>query len=163
MFSLNYLLQFVIFTSLLAFGTSKPSNQESNLPKFTLIPDGKHSSKQDIPEIKISFSDGSTDTLVLSRYYSNQEEKLSGIKRCNFIGYLANEVNACVGMTGCPGSEDVEFTILSSRLTKSPLLKWYKDNGAVEMISLEKVCIFTNSHGNLLMKLINLIDLHVKC
>ena len=88
---------------------------------------------------------------------------MSGIKRCNFIGYLANEVNACVGMTGCPGSEDVEFTILSSRLTKSPLLKWYKDNGAVEMISLEKVCIFTNSHGNLLMKLINLIDLHVKC
>ena len=97
---------------------------------------------QDIPEIKISFSDGSTDTLVLSRYYSNREEELSGIKRCNFIGNLANEVEACIGMTGCPGSEDVEFTILSSRLTKSPLYKWYKDSGIVEMISIEKVCIF---------------------
>ena len=47
-------------------------------------------------------------------------------KECNYIGYLKNEPEACVAMTGCIGSEDVEFTILSTHVTKSPYFKWTK-------------------------------------
>ena len=53
--------------------------------------------------------------------------------RCNFIGHLANEPGACVGFTGCPELEDVELTIMSSRIFGSPLFKWKRD-GIVERI-----------------------------
>ena len=36
-----------------------------------------------------------------------------------------------MGLTGCPESEDVELTIMSSRVNGSPLFKW-KRNGEVE-------------------------------
>ena len=36
-----------------------------------------------------------------------------------------------MGLTGCPESEDVELTIMSSRVNGSPLFKW-KRNGDVE-------------------------------
>ena len=36
-------------------------------------------------------------------------------------------------MTGCPESEDVEVTMMSSRVNGSPLFKW-KRNGEVERV-----------------------------
>ena len=53
-------------------------------------------------------------------------------------------MDACVGMTGCPGSDDVEFTILSKRLAKSSMFLWNRNNGTVEMILNDEylVCIF---------------------
>ena len=43
------------------------------------------------------------------------------------------EFKACVAMTGCIGEEDVEFTILSTHATNSPMFKWTKE-GKVEVV-----------------------------
>ena len=43
------------------------------------------------------------------------------------------EFKACVAMTGCIGKEDVEFTILSTHATNSPMFKWTKE-GKVEVL-----------------------------
>ena len=110
---------------LLGLGLSEP------LPKFSLI--GERS-MDEVPTISITFPDGSIDTLVLDKYYSNEDERKSGIQRCNFIGHLSEETGACIGMTGCPESEEVEFTIMSSRLNGSPMYKWNRD-GNVEKIT----------------------------
>ena len=87
----------------------------------------------EVPNIEIVFPDGSVDTAILNKYYSNEDDRKAGINRCNFIGHLAEEPDACIGMTGCPESEDVEFTIMSSRLNGSPMYKWNRD-GHVEKI-----------------------------
>ena len=72
-------------------------------------------SRNDIPEIKIHFSDGYTDELILERYYPNEETKLDREyrKSCNYFGHLKNEEGACVAVTGCFGKQDMDFTILS--------------------------------------------------
>ena len=87
----------------------------------------------EVPTIEIVFPDGSADTAILNKYYSNEDDRKAGINRCNFIGHLAEETDACIGMTGCPESDDVEFTIMSSRLNGSPMYKWNRD-GNVEKI-----------------------------
>ena len=71
-------------------------------------------SRNDIPEIKIHFADGSTDELMLERYYPNEGTKLDREyqKLCNYFGYLKNE-RVCVAATGCYVKEDMDFTILS--------------------------------------------------
>ena len=86
-----------------------------------------------VPSIAITFPDGSTDTLVLEKYYSNEADRKAKIDNCNFIGHLSQERGACLAMTGCLDSEDVEFTIMSSRLNGSPMFKWKRD-GHVERI-----------------------------
>ena len=106
------------------------SSSSEHLPKFSMI--GERSIDE-VPTILIAFPDGSSDALVLDRYYSNEDDHKAGFNRCNFIGHLEQETDACVGMTGCPESEDVEFTIMSSRLNGSPMYKWKKD-GNVERI-----------------------------
>ena len=57
------------------------------------------------------------------------------------------EFKACVAMTGCIGEEDVEFTILSTHTTNSPMFKWTKE-GKVEVVEL----------SNMVNMLINLFD-----
>ena len=115
----------LIITSIFALGSTE------SLPKFTLTKDRLVG---EVPSVKIEFPDGTTDTLKLKRYYSSKEisEELAS-NRCNFIGHLAKEPGACVGFTGCPELEDVELTIMSSRIFGSPLFKW-KRNGNVERI-----------------------------
>ena len=56
---------------------------------------------------------------------------------CYYSGHLERDTEACVGMTGCIGSEDVEFTILSDHATDSGSYKWSK-NGSVELIPIPK-------------------------
>lgn len=58
---------------------------------------------------------------------------MAGAEECHFIGHLTKEQDACVAMTGCVGSEDIDFTIMSSHATKSAMFKWSKD-GHVEII-----------------------------
>ena len=72
-------------------------------------------SRNEIPEINIHFEDGSTDTLILERYYPNEESKLDREyhKTCNYFGHLKNDEDACVAVTGCYEKEDLDFTILS--------------------------------------------------
>ena len=63
----------------------------------------------------------------------SKEDRKNGAEECHFIGHLAKEQDACVAMTGCVGSEDIDFTIMSSHATKSAMFKWSKD-GHVEII-----------------------------
>ena len=44
---------------------------------------------------------------------------MTGELHCNFIGHLKNEKEACVAVTGCYGSEDMEFTINSKHNTRT--------------------------------------------
>ena len=99
-------------------------------PRFSLV---EERSFNGAPVVSITFPDGHEDELVLSKFHANDEDRMANKDHCNFIGHLANEPEACVAMTGCIGSEDVEFTILSSHATESPLFKWTKE-GHVEII-----------------------------
>merc|ERR1719384_1043838 len=85
-----------------------------------------------IPSVSITFPDGYTDTLVLSRYYSNENDRLARTEKCHFFGHLEGEPEACIALTGCPGSDDLEFTIISEHSTDA-MFKWKKD-GKVELI-----------------------------
>ena len=85
------------------------------------------------PRVSVVFPNGFEDNLVLNQFYANEEDRMADIKDCNFIGHLENEAEACVAMTGCVGSEDVEFTILSAHTKKSPMFKWTKE-GRVSVI-----------------------------
>jgi len=85
------------------------------------------------PSVSIAFPDGYKDKLVLERYYANEEERMERTEACRYIGHLANEPEACVAMTGCVGSDDVQFTIMSAHATESAMFKWTKE-GDVEII-----------------------------
>merc|ERR1711956_87557 len=99
-------------------------------PRFGLI---QERSFNGAPSVSIAFPDGYKDTLVLERYYANEEERMERTEACHYIGHLANEREACVAMTGCVGSEDVQFTIMSTHATESPMFK-YTTEGNVEVI-----------------------------
>ena len=86
-----------------------------------------------VPRIAIEFSDGYKDSLVLNKYHANDQDRIANNDHCNFIGHLENENEACVAMTGCLGSEDVHFTVLSAHASESPMFKWTKE-GSVEII-----------------------------
>merc|ERR1712241_276847 len=85
------------------------------------------------PRVEVTFSDGYTDTMVLNKHYATEEDRMAGTEDCNYIGHLENEKDACVAMTGCIGSEDIEFTIMSTHATESPMFKWTRE-GRVEVI-----------------------------
>ena len=71
----------MVFAFLFAIGSSSESN-----PKFTLTKDRLLG---EVPSVSIEFPDGSTDTLVLRKYYSNNQDRMAEVERCNFIGHLA--------------------------------------------------------------------------
>ena len=52
---------------------------------------------------------------------------------CHYTGYLAHEKDACVSMTGCIGSEDILFTIISKHARDSPYFLWTKE-GEVNVV-----------------------------
>merc|ERR1712038_1212110 len=113
---------------------------------FTLV---EERSSNGSPTVKVTFSDGYTDTLVLSRYHSSEEDRIAGVEECHFIGHLEKEVDACVAMTGCVGSEDVDLTILSTHAIGSSMFRWAKD-GKVEII--ESPFENGNSRGKMLLR-----------
>ena len=99
-------------------------------PRFTLSQDR---SIDGSPSVAVTFPDGYSDTLILSRYYNNERDRLeSSSDRCHFIGHLKSEPEACVAMTGCPGQDDLEFTIMSQH-AQAPIHVWKKD-GSVKVI-----------------------------
>ena len=99
------------------------------LPRLALSQDR---SLDGSPSVSIAFPDGYTDTMVLSRYYSNENDRLARTENCHFFGHLEGEPEACIALTGCPGSDDLEFTIMSEHSTDA-MFKWKKD-GKVELI-----------------------------
>ena len=64
----------------------------------------------------------------MDRHYSSEEDRIGQVEACNYIGHLEKDPEACVAMTGCFGSEDVEFTIMSEHATESPMFKWTKED-----------------------------------
>ena len=70
---------------------------------------------------------------------------MRGEEDCIYLGYLENEVEACVAMTGCVGLEDVEFTILSERAKTSSLYRWTKEGHVllIDSTVLVKNLIYT--------------------
>jgi hypothetical protein len=74
--------------------------------KFSLVDIGK--SKNGLPRVEVTFSDGYKDKLILKRHYFKEEDRMSDLNKvegCQYIGHLAKEKNACVAMTGCLGMD----------------------------------------------------------
>ena len=95
-----------------------------------------YKSTHEIPQISVRFPNGKMDKLVLNYYHKPEN--------CRFIGRLSEETEACVAMTGCPGSSDkMEITILSENVVDTYMYKWYP-NGTVIPIIVEDpftVCV----------------------
>ena len=82
------------------------------------------------------------DVLILPGH-----QGIPNVEQCVYFGHLANEPEACVAMTGCAGSEDVELTILSTHNEVSHTFKWLKE-GDVEILRrrvLMKIISFIHS------------------
>ena len=105
---------------------------QKETPSFVLV---EERSSNEAPSIVVTFPDGYQDALVLSKFYANKQNRIASKERCHYIGHLANELTACVAMTGCVGSQDVQFTILSKHAPKSSTFKWTKD-GNVELMKV---------------------------
>lgn len=76
------------------------------VPKFTWM------RTQPQPLLKITFPDGSEDTAVLKRYNpipAGPNERAEDVDPCIFDGFLSQEKDAYVTVTGCPltGNFDV--------------------------------------------------------
>ena len=81
---------------------------------------------------------------------------MAGAEECHYIGHLSKETNACVAMTGCVGSEDINLTIMSSHAKKSFMIKLTKENH-VEIIESPFKVVNINSRYNITVKLHNLL------
>jgi len=114
----------------ISFKMDMEQNVKEMAPKFSLIEDRTFNGA---PSVAITFPNGHKDTLILNKFHGNEEDRLASMERCHYIGHLTNETEACVAMTGCVGSEDVEFTILSTHAKESVMFKWTK-NGNVEIL-----------------------------
>ena len=103
-----------------------------NLPRIHINNIKPRSNDNGIPSIDITFPDGSQDHLVLERHYMCQADKMAKKMNCNFIGHLANEKEACVAVTGCPG-ERMEFTINSKHAGRGNRFILHQ-NGTMEKV-----------------------------
>ena len=56
-----------------------------NAPIFSLV---EERSSGGLPRIDITFPDGYKDTLVLSRFYANEEERTDRVEACHYTGKL---------------------------------------------------------------------------
>ena len=98
-------------------------------------------SKDSSPNVLVTFPDGYTDRLVLRKHYFNEKDRMEDESHCNYIGHLAKETNACVAMTGCLGSDDVELTIMSTHAIGSNSFVWSKE-GDVHIVEPNQEVIF---------------------
>merc|ERR1712172_424422 len=133
----NLKMRFLVIASLIAISNSARLSGPEETPSFVLV---EERSSNEAPSIVVTFPDGYQDVLVLSKFYANKQNRIASKERCHYIGHLANELTACVAMTGCVGSQDVQFTILSKHAPNSSTFKWTKD-GNVELIK-------NSIHGN---------------
>ena len=118
-------MKLLVVALLLGFAFAIPSLDR--VPTITLIQNRDGNGN---PTISIAFPDGYTDHMILTK---SDDQELDE-NECIFMGHLEKEPSACLAMTGCPGVEDVEFTIFSQHLERSGMMKWNKD-GSVELIN----------------------------
>merc|ERR1711935_1175613 len=126
----NLTMRFLVIASLIAISYSARLSGPKETPSFVLV---EERSSNEATSIVVTFPDGYQDVLVLSKFYANKQNRIASKERCHYIGHLANELTACVAMTGCVGSQDVQFTILSKHAPNSSTFKWSKD-GNVELM-----------------------------
>ncbi len=81
------------------------------------------------PEVKISFPNGVKSKMVLWKHFSSKNQKESD--GCNYLGYLESDPKSCLAMTGCPGRDQLEFTINSKSLNGSNKFILHQ-NGSLE-------------------------------
>ena len=105
---------------------------------FSLI---EERSKDSPPNVLVTFPDGYTDRLVLRKHYFNEKDRMTDESHCNYIGHLAKETDACVAMTGCLGSDDVELTIMSTHAIGSNGFVWSKE-GDIHIVKSNQEVIF---------------------
>ena len=84
------------------------------------------------PSVSITFPNGYTDNLVLSKYSITGKKEDYRDHLCHYVGHLEKEMSACVAMTGCPGINDVTFTIMSKH-SNGKSFTWTKD-GNVKIV-----------------------------
>jgi len=126
----NSKMRFLVIVSLISIAYSARLSGKSETPSFVLV---EERSLNGSPSIAVTFPDGYQDTLVLNKFYANEQNRMASKERCHYIGHLENEVTACVAVTGCVGSQDVQFTILSKHARKSSTFKWSKDGNVEDM------------------------------
>ena len=87
----------------------------------------------EIPAIDITFANGVEDSLLLERFYPTQQSRRAKTLSCNFFGHLKNEQSGCVSLTGCPGKENLYFTInsINSGLSNKFILE---KNGNLQVV-----------------------------
>ena len=113
------------------------------LPAKPLIKVYETKSFGEVPSVEITFANGIKDSLLLERFYPTEESRMARKLSCNFFGHLENENTACVSLTGCPGQDDLHFTINSKNNDQSNMYI-LKKNGELETVeSTFKVNIFT--------------------
>ena len=98
--------------------------------KFFLVDD---QAKGSSPSVIVIFPDGYSDKLVLGKHFYNDKDRITEEDNCRFFGHLEKEKEACVAMTGCLGSEDILFTIMSVHSPGSTHFIWTKE-GYVEIL-----------------------------
>ena len=117
----------ILFCTLLFVAPSLGS-----LPQFQL---SGTNAETGAPVVDVTFPDGFRDTLMLSYHYSHVDDRsVPKESHCTFFGTMKSEKTACVAMTGCVGSEDVELTLNSKRAGKSNMFLW-KRNGNVQLVT----------------------------
>merc|ERR1712086_555075 len=126
----NLKMRFLVIASLIAISYSARLSGPKETPSFVLV---EERSLNGSPSIAVTFPDRYQDTLVLNKFYANEQNRMASKERCHYIGHLENEHTACVAMTGCVGSQDVQFTILSKHARKSSTFKWSKDGNVEDM------------------------------
>ena len=75
-----YVFKFLVTASIIGLGSSSESN-----PRFTLTKDRLLG---EVPSVSVAFPDGSSDTIALRKYYSNNQDRIAEVDNCNFIGHL---------------------------------------------------------------------------
>lgn len=121
-------MKFVAALTLLGLASALPG--QDKLPIFKVF---KERSLKAIPTIEVAFPNGHEDTMILQRYFANDEERRSKKLSCNYIGRLANDPEACVAVTGCHGQDTLEMTIMSKHASPSTMFILHK-NETVEAL-----------------------------
>ena len=65
-----------------------------------------------VPDLHITFTDGSSDKIVLNRHNAVDMSQ-SAMDPCSFMGHLESEPESVVAVTGCPNEEQYHVTLTS--------------------------------------------------
>jgi len=131
-------MKLLLLVAIFGMASALPSSIISEgVPSFALLEDR---SEDGSPNLSVEFGDGTTDTIILEKYYANEDDKvqerMSGIEDCNYLGYLKNE-KTCLAMTGCIGSDEFrEFTINSAHAGGYASFRWFANDTVVGIPSI---------------------------